>query len=151
MKIDRKRRLFDKVNGFDKLDTVFFEIIKEIKKVFDQKKIPILERKEKDHFYVFGQTISFSWKFIIDENLHYGEMIVSHLKKDDPEKVLKPFFTRYFDPRGNIHSKPGQTPFKHFIHDPEQMKELLYMILEDFLKLDCFKAEPVAEGLAEDE
>ena len=143
---DKKRSLHNKAKRYDQLDKVFSRIIEGINKVLSDCDPIIFKPIENNKFSGFGQTISFSWRYIFVEDLTLGEMNANHLKDD----TTNPFFTRYFDPKGRIYSMSKESP-EHYVEDHEQMEELLFMILDDFYKLDCFKAQHIDEGLAETE
>jgi len=103
MTSETKRSLHDKVINYKQLDEAFSRIIKGVEKVLSGCEETIFKPKENNQFIGFGQTVQFSWRFIIVDGLPYGKLSVSHSINDH----LHPFFIRYFKPDGNIYSKPG--------------------------------------------
>ncbi len=139
MMIEKEKSLHNKAKKYNQFDKIFSEIIKGFDKVLSYFDPTLFFPIKNNQFSLFGQDILFSWRFIFVDDLPCGEMIVNHLI-DDTTNSLNPFFTRYFDPKGRIYSKPSQAPSEYYFNDYEQMEELFFMILDDFYKLDCFKA-----------
>ena len=138
---DQKQNLHNKAKRYNDLKEVFSRIIKGIDKVLSGCQDTIFESKSDNIYTGFGQTILFSWKFILVEDLAYGVLIVNHLQDNIPIS----FFTRYFDPKGNIYSTLEQESSEHYPENHAQMEDLLFLILEEFYKLDCFNIDSFSQ------
>ncbi len=134
MQID-KTDLCRKAKNYNQLNTVFLNIVAGIKKVLSGCETIIFKPGDDNTFSGFGQTVLFSWRFFLFEESTFGELSVSLIKND----TEKPFFNRYFDPKGNIYTSLSQQSSEHCIDIHEDMENLLFMILNDFYKLDCFE------------